>query len=309
MQRPRKRGAMPVNPASSRSGAVAFAAAGIALLCFMDAVIKHLVATNDTLVVVFGRYLFASIFAAVIWLKARRPAITPEMWRAHGLRAVVISACAVAFFWSLTALPLVEVVVISFLAPLLMPFTARLMLGERIRPRNVGAGLAGFAGVIVASVGAPAEAAIQTRLLGIAAVLFAAVTYAISMTMLRGRAGKDGPEIAGLLAALLPGAIVSGPAIVTGGLPPASDIPAFIALGLFAAGGMYFFAKAYASAETQVLAPLEYTALIWAAGIGWFLFAEPVRPQVWAGAALIIAACLWGAREEKALSQAGSAAA
>jgi S-adenosylmethionine uptake transporter len=229
------------------------------------------------------------------------------MWRAHGLRAVVISGCAVAFFWSLTALPLVEVIVISFLAPLLMPFTARLMLGERIRPRNVGAGLAGFAGVIVASAGAPAEAASDMRMLGVAAVLFAAVTYAISMTMLRGRAGKDGPEISGLLAALLPGLIVGGPAILTGDMPPASDFPAFLLLGLFAAGGMFLFAKAYASAETQVLAPLEYTALIWAAGIGWFLFAEPVRPQVWAGAAVIIGACLWGAREEKALSPASGA--
>lgn len=291
----------------SQRNAVAFAAAGIALLCFMDAVIKHLVATNDTLVVVFGRYLSASVFAAMIWLRAGRPAITADMWRAHGARAVVIAACAVAFFWSLSALPLVEVIVISFLAPLLMPFTARAMLGERIRLRNVGAGLLGFGGVILASAGAPAEAMSQTRILGVAAVLFAAVTYAVSMTMLRARAGKDGPEIAGLLAALLPGALVCGPAIIAGHLPPVSDIPAFVALGLFATGGMYLFAKAYASAETQVLAPLEYTALIWAAAIGWFLFAEPVRPQVWLGAAVIVAACLWGAREEKALSAASGA--
>jgi S-adenosylmethionine uptake transporter len=295
---------MSVSPAQSKTRAIACAVAGIALLCFMDAVIKHLVATNDTLVVVFGRYLFASLFAGIIWLQARRPAITSEMWRAHGARAVVIAICALAFFWSLTALPLVEVIVLSFLAPLLMPFTARLMLGERIRPHNVGAGLAGFAGVMVASAGVPAGAADETRLLGIAAVLLAAVLYAVSMTMLRARAGKDGPEIAGLLAALLPGAILAGPAMMTGATPPAGDIPAFIALGFFATGGMYFFAKAYAAAETQVLAPLEYTALIWAAGIGWFLFAEPVRAQVWAGAAVIIAACLWGARADKTLSPA-----
>jgi hypothetical protein len=39
----------------SHYAAVAQGAAGVALLCFMDAVIKHLVAANDTLVVVFGR--------------------------------------------------------------------------------------------------------------------------------------------------------------------------------------------------------------------------------------------------------------
>lgn len=288
----------------SHYAAVAQGAAGVALLCFMDAVIKHLVAANDTLVVVFGRYVFAALFAALLWARAGRPALTADALKAHGLRGVVISVSAVAFFWSLSALPLVEVIVISFLAPLMMPFTARLMLGERLRPRNIAAGVLGFTGVLVASLGAPPEAASDRRMLGIAAVLIAAVAYSVSMTMLRGRAGKDGPEVVGLLAALIPGAIVAPPAFLTGAAPPAGDLPAFVLLGLFAAGGMYFLAKAYAGAETQVLAPLEYTALLWAAAIGWFLFAEPVRAQIWAGAAIIIAACLWGAREEQAPSPA-----
>lgn len=282
---------------AARLKAVAFATLGVALLCFMDAAIKHLVARNDFLVVVFGRYLFAAVFAASLWIRAKGPAISAEAWRAHALRGCIIAVSATTFFWSLKVLPLVEVIVIAFVAPLIIPFTARLMLGERVRPRNVAAGLAGFAGVVIASLGAPTEAASETRMLGIAAVLVAAVTYSISMTMLRGRAGKDGPEIVGLLAAIIPGAIVAGPAAMTGAMPPASDLPAFVLLGLLAAGGMYFLAKAYAAAEAQVLAPLEYTALIWAALIGWFLFAEPVRPEVWAGAVIIIAACLWGARE------------
>jgi S-adenosylmethionine uptake transporter len=291
-----------------QAAAVAYGAIGVALLCFMDAVIKHLVVTNDPLVVVFGRYVFAAIFAAALWLRARRPMVTRDALGAHALRGVVISISAVTFFWALTVLPLVEVVVISFLAPLMMPFTARLMLGERLRPRNIIAGVLGFSGVIVASLGAPAEAASDRRMLGVGAVLIAAVAYAVSMTLLRGRAGKDGPEIVGLLAAIIPGAIVAGPALVTGSAPPASDMPAFALLGLFAAGGMYCLAKAYAGAETQVLAPLEYTALLWAAAIGWFLFSEPVRPQVSAGAVIIIAACLWGAREEKPAGAASAAA-
>lgn len=299
---------MDARPQQSRSTAVALAALGVALLCFMDAAIKHLVVTNDFLAVVFGRYFFAALFAGIIWFQAKRPAIGADAWRAHGVRGCVIAVSAVTFFWSLTALPLVEVIVISFVAPLMIPFVARLLLGERIRPRNVAAGVAGFSGVVVASLGAPAESVSDTRMMGTAAVLVAAVFYAVSMTMLRGRAGKDGPEIVGLLAAVIPGAIVAGPTLATSELPPAGDIPYFLLLGLFAAGGMYFLAKAYAGAEAQVLAPVEYTALIWAAAIGWLLFAEPVRPQVWAGASIIITACLWGARDEKTIMPAGGAA-
>jgi S-adenosylmethionine uptake transporter len=44
---------------------------------------------------------------------------------------------------------------------------------------------------------------------------------------------------------------------------------------------------------------LEFTALPWAALFGWVIFSEPVRPQVWAGAGIILAACLWASRLER----------
>ncbi|MFN0023217.1 MAG: DMT family transporter [Parvularculaceae bacterium] len=293
---------------SVRTRAIAYATLGVALLCFMDGVIKHLIANNDALVVTFGRYVFGVLFAALIWLQAGSPKVTREMWRAHAARGVVIAMSATSFFWSLTVLPLAEVIVIAFIAPLLIPFVARALLGERLRPRNIMAGVIGFGGVAIASVGAPAIDGDATRTLGVIAVLFSAVTYALSITLLRGRAGRDGAAIVGLLASLIPGAIIAVPAFATGEWPAIGELPAFIGMGALAAAGMYCLTKAYAEAEAQVLAPLEYTALIWAALIGWFLFAEPVRGQVWIGAAIIIAACLWGAREEKALSPATGAA-
>src|SRR5690606_6452200 len=113
------------------------------------------------------------------------------------------------------------------------------------------------------------------------------------------RAGKDGAEVVGLLGAIVPGVIVAVPAVVTGELPPVRDLPDFLALGALAAAGIYLLARAYANAEAQVLAPLEYTALIWASLIGFLFFSEIPRPQVWLGGAIIIAACLWGAQKEK----------
>lgn len=277
-----------------------FCALGIALLSAMDGVIKHLVATNDFLVVTLGRYLFGASFAFIIWMRSGKPALTMERWKAHSLRGVIIAISASSFFWCVSVLPLAELIVICFIAPLMIPFTARLMLGEKIRPRSVIAGLAGFAGVIIAaSAPAPGEAN-DMRMLGIAAALLSAVAYAFSITLLRGRAGKDGPAVIGLLATLIPGAIIALPTVATGELPPSGDLPAFILLGALAAGGMWCLARAYAFAEAQMLAPFEYTALIWAAMIGYFFFAETPQPQLWIGGAVIIAACLWGAAEKRA---------
>lgn len=282
---------------ASPGRAVAFGAAGVAVLCMMDACIKHLVAANDTLVVTLGRYVFATLFAALIWLRAGSPTLTADMWRIHSIRGVVIALSATCFFWSLKVLPLAEAVTISFIAPLLIPFFARALLGEKIRPRNFLAGLAGFGGVLISALGGGPNAGDPAlRLAGVSAVLGAAVAYALSLTLLRGRADKDGPEIVGLFAALVPGLIVAGPAFALGSAPPLSTLPVFIAMGLFGAVGMYLLAKAYAAAEAQILAPLEYTALIWAALFGYALFNETPHPATLAGAAIIIAACLWGAR-------------
>ena len=103
----------------------------------MDATIKFLTQTNHVLLVAFGRYVFGALFSFAIYLRAGRPAISAEMWRAHGLRGFVIAICAVTFFWALSILPLAEAVTLSFIYPLLAPFVARVILGERIRPQSV----------------------------------------------------------------------------------------------------------------------------------------------------------------------------
>ena len=103
----------------------------------MDATIKWLAQSNHVLLVAFGRYLFGTLFSLIIWWRAGHPVITAEMWRAHGLRGFVIAICAVAFFWSLSVLPLAEAVALSFIYPLLAPFVAAVILKEHLRAPEV----------------------------------------------------------------------------------------------------------------------------------------------------------------------------
>ena len=84
--------------------------------------------------------------------------------------------------------------------------------------------------------------------------------------------------------------------------------PWFAAAGLFGNLGIQLLAKAYAKVEVQILGILEFTALPWAAMFGWLLFGETVRPQVWAGAAIIGCACLWAARSDRRGVDAGPVA-
>ncbi len=268
----------------------------------MDATIKHLSQTNHVLLVAFGRYLFGALFSLLIWWRAGRPVISKEMWRAHGLRGFVIAICAVTFFWSLSVLPLAEAVALSFIYPLLAPFVAFVILKERVRASSVICALIGFAGVIVAMQGAPSETESPQHDLGVAAVLFSAAFFSIAMVLLRERSQKDGAPIVTLMTSVVPGVILLAPTIALATPPVLTGWWFFLQLGALAAVFMYLMAQAYARAEAQQLAPIHYTELIYASLIGFFIFREVPRPEIYMGAALIIAACLWAAYDERRLS-------
>ncbi|GAM97646.1 membrane protein [alpha proteobacterium U9-1i] len=280
---------------------------GVMALSVMDATIKHLTSTNHTLVVVLGRYVFGTMFSLAIWLQAGRPAITADMWRAHWLRGVFIALAATTFFWSLTILPLAEAVTFAFVYPLVVPFVALAMIGEKLRLTSLAAAAVGFGGVLIALQGAPP--AENTRYwMGVGAVMLSACFFTVSITLMRARARSDGAAVVGLLASFIPGLIIAGPAIVLAPPPRAEDWPFFVLMGGLAALGMYFMAQAYAKAEAQQLAPIHYTELLWASLIGYFVFQETPRPQVFGGAALIIAACLYAAWDERRVAKLGAPA-
>ena len=67
-------------------------------------------------------------------------------------------------------------------------------------------------------------------------------------------------------------------------------------------------AWAYARAEAQRLAPVEYTALIWGALWGWLIFDEAVGPATLVGGVLIVAGC-WVAAQPGAIPQSPAEAA
>ncbi|HCK85209.1 MAG TPA: hypothetical protein DHW63_12045 [Hyphomonadaceae bacterium] len=131
--------------------------------------------------------------------------------------------------------------------------------------------------------------------------------FAVAMVLMRARAFNDGPVIVSLLASLTPAFFMAGPALLLSPPPHWGDWPVFVLLGLFAACFMYLLAQAYARAQAQFLAPIHYTELVWASLLGYLLFAEIPRPQIYLGALLIIAAGLLAAYDERKRNRLDSA--
>lgn len=283
-----------------KAGPALTAAAGIAALCAMDAVVKYLTLSHAVLLVVVARYVFGAAFAAMVWWAAGRPPITRAMLPAHAARGAAIAVCAFLFYWSLTRLTLAEALVVSFSAPLIIPLLAWALLGERLRLRNVLAGLIGFGGVLIAVGGVSGGAGGSERLVGVLACSGAAVTYALAVVIMRARAAADGASVLTLLGAAFP-LLMLAPFLAllepaARALPMGTDLAWLAAVGLLGNLGVQLLARAYARADAQTLAPLEFTGLLWAALFGWVFFDEPVSVWTWLGGAVIAGACLWSAR-------------
>ncbi len=280
-----------------RAGPFLLYVVGIAFFCAMDAIMKALVATNPAVVATFWRYIAALLFILPFWWREGRPGFRRDMAVPHLLRGGLIAAAAFLFFWSLTVLPLAEAVTFAFVAPLLIPPLAALVLGERMEGRSLAAVGLGFLGVLVA-VGTDPTAIPRARLLGVGAVLLSAACYAGSIVLMRARASRDGPSIVSILGAVVPALLLLPFVLLTpeGRVPPRADWPLLAGAGLTGAVALQFIARAYARAEAQALAPFEYTALFWAALFGWAVFGEPLSWRTLLGALVIIAACLWQAR-------------
>jgi S-adenosylmethionine uptake transporter len=278
---------------------VAAVVAAIGLLSWMDAFMKSAALAIGAYSALLLRAPIGFALAAPAWKLSGGRWPTRAVLRIHLVRGVVVVAMAFLFFFSLTLLPLAQAIAMSFVAPLVALFLASVLLGERIGRRAVVGALMGLAGVGVILAGKiwretmPAGAT-----LGIAAVLGSAMFYAWNLVLQRQQALVAKPlEVAtfqnGIAFLVL---VWFAPAFVQ--VPEGAEWRDVIVSSLLSLSGAMLFTWGYARAETQRLAPLEYSGFLWAALFGWLFFREPVSPATFAGAALIVAGC-WVATRGK----------
>lgn len=281
----------------SRLSAILLVLAGIGALCVLDALAKYLGLRHGATVATFGRYAAGSALALLVWQWQGRPWVGPGGLKANLLRGTLIAVMALCFFWSITVLPLALVLTITFVGPLTVPFMAALALKEPVQPRYLAAGVLGFAGVLVTVGGMPSLS--SNELLAAAAAVVAAILYGASAVILRSRAAADGATVITLIAAVVPMLWLSPVLLTVTNVPPLADLGLMLAMGLAGNIGVQLMARGYVHLEAQVSAVLEYSALPWAALLGWLVFDEAVAATTVLGAVIIAGACLWAARAPK----------
>lgn len=279
-------------PRHSTTVAFGVAALGIALFAGMDAVMKHLALAIGTYNALLWRTMTGTLIGAAFYFGGRGRWPGKDAMRVHLTRGLLGVPMALLFFWGLARVPMAQAIALAFVAPLIALFLAAIILKERIEARAIVASFLGFAGVLVIFAGqADAELGPEAFRGGLA-ILASAALYAYNIILMRRQALLARPtEVAfftsGIMAVSF---LVAAPFI--GEAPPAAEIPAIAGAALLAFLSLMLLSWAYARAEAQHLAPVEYTSFIWAALLGFLIFDERVRPLTFAGAALIVVGCL-----------------
>jgi S-adenosylmethionine uptake transporter len=268
------------------------ATAGIAVLSVMDAVIKGMAASYPVLQVTFLRFVCGTLVAVAVVAVTRPGWPSRETVVANGMRSVVAVLTASTFFYALGELPLAETLVLSFLAPTFVALFSVLLLKERVDVRIVGALAVGFAGTLIVVVGGAGGDGASRSLTGVAAALASAVFYALSIVLLRQRAQRDKFMHIVIFQNIGPMLLIAPFGLAVWQTPGAAHLAWFMVMGVLGVIGHILMATAFARSEAARLAPLEYTALVWATLIGYGVFHEIPTWATFAGGALIVGAAL-----------------
>lgn len=282
--------------------AVPFAVAtlGIALFSGMDALMKGLSLAIGTYNGLLWRTLAGAAIGGAVFFLRRSPRPGRAALRVHLIRGTMGSVMALTFFWGLARVPMAQAIALAFVAPLIALYLAAVILKERIERSAILASLLGLAGVVVILAGQAQAEMGREALLGSLSILVSAGLYAWNIILMRQQAQLAGPvEIAFFTALIMAGCfLLAAPFLAV--LPPARQLPAIFGAAVLAFGSLILLSWAYARAEAQRLAPVEYTGFLWAAIFGWLVFAEPIQPLTLAGAAMIVVACWFATRPQTA---------
>ena len=262
-----------------------FALFAFGIFATHDVVVKYLGATYSPFQIIFFTTLFS--FPLVTFMMMRDVTeghLIPKhpWWIAlRTASAVVAAGCA---FYAFSALPLAQVYTIIFAAPLLITLLAIPVLGEKVGVHRMLAVVVGLAGVIVVLRPGSAELGFA-HLAALATAVFGALTSVIMRKI-----GREERTAVLMLYPLAANFIVMGSLLAFVYKPmPLEHLGANALISLLGFGAGLLLIAAYRNGDAAIVAPMQYSQILWATGYGYLLFDESVDRPTLIGAGIIIA--------------------
>nr|WP_249128163.1 DMT family transporter [Bradyrhizobium lablabi] len=274
---------------------IALILASTVFLGCSDVTAKYLSASLPSIEIAWIRFLvFALIMIPAMIPGSPLYAMQTQRMGLHLLRGATLVGSSLFFISGLRFLPIAEASATGFIAPLFVTALSVIFLSEKVGMRRWAATAVGLLGVVI--ILRPGTSAFHP-----AAIfpIVSALAWGCTLIMTRMMSGTERAittmtysAIAGvcILTALVPFVWVT---------PTWQDIAFGVLIGVTSTAGQWIVVLAFRYADASVLAPFQYTQLLWVSILGFIVFGEV--PDVWTvtGAAFIVASGLYIAHRER----------
>jgi drug/metabolite transporter (DMT)-like permease len=287
-----------VNPQKDTRGGILAMCGAMALFLVNDSMVKLVSERLAMDQIVLLRGLFGSLLVLAFLVLAQpwtlRFLAHPGMMRVGG-RAALDAASSFTYLWALFHLPLPNVSAINLSSPLLVTVLAVLLLGEHVAWRRWSAIAAGLVGVLM--VVQPSTSAFTWfSLVALAGTLMGALRDVMTR-----RIAMEIPSVLVTFATAVAITAIAGVSVLFRGWAPvtAADLALLAAASLFLIGAYQLIIVAMRVAETSVVAPFRYTAIVWALLLGYALWGDVPNGMALAGIAVLVASGLYLMHRER----------
>jgi drug/metabolite transporter (DMT)-like permease len=260
----------------------------------MSAGIKVVSERYPTGQMVFFRSAFALV-PLLVWLRWQGDlinAVRVSSIGAHALRGLIGTCGMFAGFVALSYLPLSDAVAIGYAAPLITLVLAAVVLKERVRAYRWTAVAVGFVGVLIMLMPHLDARAVARGLsagpaIGALFALLGAFCAAGATIQVRRLTHTETTGAIVLYFSLL-AALLGLVTIVLGWRAPAlADLGLLVLTGILGGIGQILLTESYRHGDASLVAPFEYTTMIWALFVGWVAFGQLPQPAVIMGGTIV----------------------
>lgn len=241
------------------------------------------------------------LLAYVVWTNQVYKLKTKHLGM-HLTRTLLGLAAVTTWFLALRYLPLHDVTALLYLSPILSVIFGALILKEKVGLFRSGAVLAGVVGMLIIMAPKLGGSYGPEALIGVGLCILNTICFSLSLIQIRQMSDSEDSLVIVFYFSLF-SSLFTLPTVAMGWEFSNPDyLLILLGIGVFGGLGQLFMTLCYRYAPVSVIAPFEYSTLIWALLIGYFMFDEVAEPSTLIGACLIVCAGLVVAYRERLLA-------
>ncbi len=259
----------------------------------MHALIRYVSDDVHPFQIAFFRSFFGLVVFAPWIVRSGLGVFATQRLPLHVLRSAMNVVAMFMFFTSLSLSPLARVTALGFTAPIFAALMSVILLKERFRFRRWAALICGFAGTLV--ILRPGVLVID---LGSVLVLGSALIWGLTLIVIKMLGRTESSVTITAYMNLLLTVFAFVPTLFVWTTPSLEVWFWLLVIGISGTLAQVAIAEALRQADASTVMPFDFLKLIWAAFLGYFMFAETVDAFTWAGAAIVVGSTIYLAYRE-----------